>query len=308
MAHEVETLMYVREKPWHGLGTMVQEAPNSKEALELAGLNWKIIQQDVFTDGIVIPGYKANVRDTDKKCMGIVSNQYKVVQNEEAFSFTDGLIGGDVRYETAGALKGGKKIFLLARLPETKILGDVTEPYICFTNTHDGSGAVRCLMTPVRVVCNNTLNLALQSAKRAWSTRHMGDISTKMHEAQLCLELAGSYMDELGIEAEHLANQTVARDQLNELLKELFPEKNDASDREKENVKKLKDEFMVCYFAPDLQRFMGTAWGVVNAAADMAAHTAPHRNTANYRENNMDRIIGGHWIVDRTSELLVGKR
>lgn len=275
MAHEVETLMYVREKPWHGLGTMVAEAPNSAEALKLAGLDWQIVQQDVLTGGNIIPGYKANVRSTDQMCMGIVSNRYRVVQNEEAFSFTDGLVGGDVRYETAGSLCGGRKIFLLARLPETQICGDATEPYLCFTNTHDGSGAVRCLMTPVRVVCNNTLNLALRTAKRAWATRHTGDISAKMHEAQKCLELAGAYMDELGIEAERLANQKVAEEQLYPLLSELFPTKDDSTEREIRNVEKLKDEFMVCYFAPDLAKFRGSAWGVVNAAADMAAHVAP---------------------------------
>ncbi len=87
------------------------------------------------TDGGIIPGYKANVRTTDRRCMGIVSSRYKVVQNEEAFAFTDGLIGGGVRYETAGSLCGGRKAFLLVRLPETKICGDATEPYLCFTNT-----------------------------------------------------------------------------------------------------------------------------------------------------------------------------
>jgi phage/plasmid-like protein (TIGR03299 family) len=308
MAHEVETLMYTREKPWHGLGTRVDEAPNSAEALKLAGLDWQIVQHDVSTDGNIIPGYKANVRSTDQRCMGIVSSRYKVVQNEDAFAFTDGLIGGDVRYETAGSLCGGRKVFLLARLPETKICGDATEPYLCFTNTHDGTGAVRCLMTPVRVVCNNTLNLALSTARRAWATRHIGDIAQKMHEAQMCLDLAGTYMEKLGIEADRMANQKVAENQLYPFLNELFPTKEGSTEREIRNVEKLKDEFMVCYFAPDLARFRGTAWAVVNAAADMAAHIAPHRNTANDRENNMDRIITGHWIVDRMVELLAGKK
>lgn len=79
-------------------------------------------------------------------------------------------------------LLDGKKIWLLAKLPDSEICGDKTEPYVCFSNTHDGSGAVRVCMTPVRVVCNNTLNLALNTAQRAWSVRHVGDISTKLVE------------------------------------------------------------------------------------------------------------------------------
>lgn len=142
-----------------------------------------------------IPGYKANVRSSDNKVLGVVSDKYRIVQNADAFAFTDALIGGDVHYETAGSLLDGKKIWLLAKLPDSEICGDKTEPYVCFSNTHDGSGAVRVCMTPVRVVCNNTLNLALNTAQRAWSVRHVGDISTKLVEAQQCLEMAGKYMD-----------------------------------------------------------------------------------------------------------------
>ena len=128
MAALVEMMMYVRETPWHGLGTKVDEAPTSTDALRLAQLDWTVDQHPVFADGNEIAGYKANVRSSDGKCLGIVSNRYKVVQNVDAFSFTDSLIGGDVRYETAGSLNGGRKIWLLARLPETEICGDKTRP------------------------------------------------------------------------------------------------------------------------------------------------------------------------------------
>ena len=90
MAANVETMFYTREKPWHGLGTMVAEAPNSKDALRLAGLNWKVLQEPVYTENEeLIQGYKANVRDTDRKVLGVVTDRYKVIQNEEAFAFTD---------------------------------------------------------------------------------------------------------------------------------------------------------------------------------------------------------------------------
>ena len=87
MSANVETMFYTRETPWHGLGTKVEEAPGSREALELAGLNWKVFQKPVMTqDGQKIPGYKANIRDLDRKVLGIVTDRYRVVQNEEAFA------------------------------------------------------------------------------------------------------------------------------------------------------------------------------------------------------------------------------
>ena len=205
MSANVETMFSVRAVPWHGLGTIVEEAPTSKEAIELAGLNWKVESKPVFNEkNEEIPGFIANTRNTDGKVFGIVSNRYNIVQNEDAFSFTDSLIGGDVKYETAGSLREGKTVWLLAKMPEKKILGDKVDPYICFTNSHDGFGAVKVCMTPVRVVCNNTLNLALDSASRMWSTRHIGDIQTKLQEAKITLLHANQYMNELNVTAEKL--------------------------------------------------------------------------------------------------------
>ena len=301
----VESMMYVREKPWHGLGTRVEEAPASSDALRMAGLDWNVVQRNIqVCGGAKIQNYKANVRDSDGAVLGVVSERYKIVQNAEAFEFTDSLIGGDVRYETAGSLNGGRKIWLLAKLPETEIVGDKTEPYLCFTNTHDGSGAIRVCMTPIRVVCNNTLNLALCSARRAWSVRHTGDMASKMHEARVCLEMACAYMDELGQTADCLANTTVSRDKLGEILDEMFPITEDSTDREKQNIQKLKDDYMVCYFAPDIMKFRGTAWGAVNAMSDMISHNAPRRKTANYRENNWGRIMDGHAMLDKFVSLV----
>ena len=161
MAANVETMFSTIEKPWHGLGTIVAEAPTSQNALQLAGLDWKVIQSPVYSTYGVIEGFKANIRDKDGAILGVVSDRYKVIQNKEAFAFTDALLGAGVRFETAGSLQGGKKIWLLARLPREYIIaGERISPYLVFSNTHDGSGAVRVAITPIRVVCNNTLNLA----------------------------------------------------------------------------------------------------------------------------------------------------
>lgn len=305
MAALVESMVYTREKPWHGLGTMVEEAPNSADALRLAGLDWTVEQKNIqLCGGSKVPGYKANVRSSDGKILGVVSDRYRVIQNKEAFEFTDNIIGGDVRYETAGSMNGGKKIWLLAKLPTTEIVGDKTEPYLCFSNTHDGSGAVRVCMTPIRVVCNNTLNLALDSARRAWSVRHTGSLQSKMHEARACLRMANTYMGALAEKADRMANTTITRDQLNMILDELFPVDEHSTEREKQNVKKLRDEYMVCYFAPDLIKFRDTAWGAYNAMSDMITHNAPLRKTENYRENNWGRLMDGHLMMDKMAALL----
>ena len=305
MAANVETMMYVREKPWHGLGTEVSEAPTSADALRLAGLDWEVQQKNIqVCGGSKIENYKANVRSTDGSVLGVVSDSYKIVQNADAFSFTDELIGGDVRYETAGSLRGGKKIWLLAKMPERKIAGDAVEPYLCFSNTHDGTGAIRVCMTPIRVVCNNTLNLALNTAKRQWSARHTGNIEQKMQEARMCLQLADAYMDGLGDYADKLANKTINDEELDKILNEMFPVEENDSERKKTMAKKAKDEFMVCYWRPDIAQFLNTAWGVVNAMSDMVSHSEPLRNTANYRENNWGRIMDGHKMLDKLSALV----
>lgn len=300
MSANVETMMYTREKPWHGLGTRVEEAPTSLEAIKLAGLDWTVEPRKVslLGDDNPIDNVVANVRSSDGKVLGIVTDRYKVVQNVDAFAFTDTLIGGDVHYETAGSLNGGKRIWLLAQMPTTKVAGDDVEPYMCFTNTHDGSGAVRVAMTPVRVVCNNTLNIALSGAKRAWSIVHTGNINRKIAEARECLELAERYMFELDRQADRLLDVKVDMDALTKALSKVFGVKEDASDRVKANTQKLMDNYMVCYAAPDIAKFSGTAWGAVNAMTDMVAHSTPNRQTKNYAENNWGRIMNGHRLVD----------
>ena len=159
MSANVETMFYVRETPWHGLGTKVNEAPDSRTALTAAGLDWEVLQEPIhMADGKPIGGYKVNVRNTDRRVLGVVSDRYKIVQNREAFAFTDALLGEGVRYETAGSLQEGKKVWLLAKLPHEYIIsGDRISPYLVFFNSHDGSGAIKAALTPIRVVCQNVI-------------------------------------------------------------------------------------------------------------------------------------------------------
>lgn len=300
MSANVETMMYVRETPWHGLGTMVQEAPTSKEAIELAGLDWIVERKPIFdSHGNEIKGYKANVRNTDDSVLGVVSDKYKIVNNHEAFDFTDALIGEGVTYETAGSLRGGKTIWLLAKMPERDIVGDKFDPYICFTNSHDGLGAIRVCMTPIRVVCNNTLNMALRSAKRSWSTRHMGDMNSKLAEAKETLGLANHYLDELGVVADKLANEKMTDGDIERALDIMYPVSEDMTDRKKRNIEDAKNNITMCMMRPDLAQFINTKWGFINAVSDFIGHSDPTRLTSNYKENNWGKIIGGHPILDK---------
>ena len=217
MAALVESMFSVREKPWHGLGTIVKEAPTSEEALRLAGLDWDVVQSPIYTNHGKVEGYKANIRSTDRQVLGVVSDPYRIVQNTEAFSFTDELLGQGVRYETAGSLMGGRKVWLLARLPrEFIIAGERISPYLVFSNTHDGSGAVRVAVTPIRVCCNNTLNLALSTAARSFSMVHTGDVKEKVSEAKQTLFMADNYMENLGREFERLRKQKISDQQVRE--------------------------------------------------------------------------------------------
>jgi phage/plasmid-like protein (TIGR03299 family) len=208
MPANIESMFYVREVPWHGLGVRVEEALTSHEAISAAGLDWQVVQKPIYTSDFVcsignihssdkqlIPNYKANVRDSDNQVLGVVSDRYNVVQNEEAFAFTDALIGEGVRYETAGSLQSGRKVWLLAKLPEKYIIGgERIEPFLVFSNSHDGSGAIKVCMTPIRVVCQNTLNLALDTAKRSWSSKHTVNIKNRLDEVRDTLKLAHGYM------------------------------------------------------------------------------------------------------------------
>lgn len=307
MAANVESMFYVRETPWHGLGTRVNEAPASKEALTAAGLDWSVLQEPIYTETEeLISGYKANVWDCDRHVLGVVTDRYKVIQNTEAFAFTDSLLGEGVRYETAGSLLGGRKVWLLAHmLHEYIISGERISPYLLFSNAHDGSGAVRIALTPVRVVCNNTLNLALSTAKRSWSMMHTGDIRGKIKEAEDTLFRAESYMDELGKEFENLRTKKLTDKKVMEYIEILLPIEDGSTPQQVRNMKRLREDMKIRYFdAPDLQHVGKNAYRFVNAVSDFATHTQPLRKTANYRENLFSRTVEGNPLIDRAYQMV----
>lgn len=307
MPAEVESMFSARNiTPWHGLGTVVEDAPNSKEAIKLAGLDWNVVQHPVRdgATGIIVPEMFLNVRDSDNSVLGLVGDRYKIVQNADAFDFTDSLIGGEVKYDTAGALRNGRTTWLLVKMENSDILGDAVEQYVCFSNTHDGTGSVKVCVTPVRVVCQNTLNFAINSAKRTWSMRHTGDIAGKLDDARRTLNLVDQYNKNLKAEAEALALQKVSANDLKKFTELLFPEALDMSDRAKRNMLYNRNEFVKCLDAPDLANLKDNKWGVLNAVSDFVTHTEPLRKTDTYQENLWGKVMNGHPVMDAAYDLL----
>jgi phage/plasmid-like protein (TIGR03299 family) len=327
MAHEIETMFWAgNEVPWHGLGRKVDEALTSEDAIKMSGLDWTVHPVPLYTHrtekvkgqemeyAYEVENYKANVRSSDNSVLGVVTDRYRIVQNAQAFAFTDALIEEGVVYETAGSLRDGKIVWLLAKMPEVKILKDKTVPYLVFTNSHDGSGAVKAALTPIRVVCQNTLNFALAGAQRTWSMRHVGDIDYKLSEAKRTLELADTYMKKFNKVAEEFSQIKVSDKQVREILNQVIPmpvtesSKNKTATkavREIVNVQKMHDAFFNAYNnVTNIKQFKGTAWGVINAFSDFATHTRPLRVTSVSKERMFEKVIGGHETIDKAFDLL----
>ena len=308
MSANIETMFYVREKPWHGLGTEVKEAPTSADALIYAGLDWTVEQKNVYAeDGTLICGYKVNIRNTDNAALGIVSDRYKVVQNEDAFQFTDDLLGAGVTYETAGALQGGRKVWMLARMPHRYIIaGDEIAPYLVVMNSHDGSSGIKVAMTPIRVVCQNTLNLALNSAKRIWTTKHTENVMSRVHEAEETLGLAEKYMSELGRGIDELSKIRLSDKKVMQLMQDFFPVTNDLPDVQRKNNLRLLDDMKQRYWAaPDLSYVDRNGYRFVNAISDFATHADPLRKTKNYNENLFLRTVEGNPMIDKAYRMVL---
>ena len=307
MSANVETMFYTRVTPWHGLGTRVEEAPDSREALILAGLDWQVIQKPIMTgDGQPIDGFKANIRDQDGQVLGVVTDRYKVVQNEDAFAFTDELLGEGVVYETAGSLQKGRRTWILAKLPQRYIIsGDEITPYLVFMNSHDGTGAIKAAMTPVRVVCQNTLNLALSTTKRSWSTVHTGNIQGKWEDARNTLLYADRYMAELGKAVDELQQIRLSDKKVYEYINALFPLVDGATEQQEKNLLKLKEDVKLRYFeAPDLKQVGKNGYRFINAVSDFATHAKPLRARNNYRESLFARTVDGNALIDRAYQML----
>ena len=213
----------VKQKAWHGLGTIIENYPTSGEAIKHAGLDYTVEKRNLFTYGddttpdteedeivmewkIDVPNYYATVRNDTDEVLGVVGREYEVVQNVDAFSFFDSIVGGKdgILYETAGALGKGERIFITAKLPEFIKVGksDLIEQYLLLTTSHDGFGSITASFTPIRVCCQNTLNAALKNQTGAVKIRHTANAHERLKQAHKLLGIT----NQLGAELEQLFN------------------------------------------------------------------------------------------------------
>jgi len=206
MAHNInrnkvtgkDAFFSVKEKAWHGLGQIVQDYPTSEEAIKFAGLDYEVRKEKLFihpsNDYQEVESFFATIRTDTLQMLGVVGSRYEVMQNKSAFTFFDALVSDDsgIKYETAGALGNGERIFITAKMPDVIRIGrkDDIEEYIFLTTSHDGSGSIMAAFTPVRIVCNNTLNMALQNHSNAVYIKHTANAEQKLQEAARIISIS----------------------------------------------------------------------------------------------------------------------
>ena len=194
----------------------------------------------------------------------------------------------------------------MAHMPhEYMISGERFSPYLLFSSTHDGSGAVKVALTPIRVVCQNTLNLALSTAKRSWSMMHTGNIQGKIRGARETLLMAEDYMDNLSQEFESLRKKKLSDKEVTDYIEVLLPTEDGSTPQQVKNMKRLQEDMAHRYFdAPDLQDVGENAYRFINAVSDFATHSKPLRKTANYRENLFSKTVDGNPLIDRAYQMM----
>ena len=298
-----------RNVPWSGLGTDISDCTGIDSALKKAGLDWDVRQAPVQSFEpfpTIADGYKMNIRNDNGMPLGIVKERYRVVQNLDAFAFMDSLVQEGVSFIQAGQFQGGRKVWLLARLPDPyTVVGDDVQPYIIFINSHDGTTGIKAAMTPIRVICCNMLNLALYRASRSWSSVHAGDISKKLEDAKDTLLNAKAYMNTLSNELESLYNIRIPSSGIEGLTNSLLPVDDSMSDLQKRNVITQREGLLQRYFlAPDLQGIPDNAYRFINAVSDFVTHSEPLRKTRNYNESLFTKTIEGHVLIDKAYRIV----
>lgn len=317
MVAGVETMAYGRGVPWHSLGRKTPNPLNTAlEMLEYAGLGWTVGKVSIQTvDGAIIPDRFATVRESDGAPLGIVGRPYAIVQNTEAFDWADALVDdGGMKYETAGSLFGGRRVFLSMELPEgIEVPGDKgsVQVYILITNSHDGSSPLIAAVTPVRSVCSNTVALALRQATRTFRIRHTGSIEGKLQQARDALGITFTYREEFSRIAGRLALAKVTNRQVEAILREAFPvpESQDKPERiDQSDFAKALDVYRT---SENLDPIRGTGWGLLQAVGEYVDHVIPYRGrTFGPDDVRMDSLLydgPGAAKKQRTFELIMAK-
>jgi len=293
MAHELETQNGVasfasfREPAWHGLGTVFTEEKNTAEMLAAANLNnWNVRLVDVEIPNTLTSdkSYQYVVRtnptnNSQTDILGVVGERYHVLQNEDLFSFGDNILDGGGRWETAGSIRGGRVVFGSLALERETVLdpsgvADKVKTYLLINTSHDGSIAIQASITPVRVVCANTLNLALggkkkkNGIKQSFKIRHTQTANGKVQIARETLGLANAYMDEFDKMAKAMIEQTVTAQQFNDIILAAYPKPDKDA---KGSIKKWENKVDLIndiYTGEFNGMIANTAWGAFNALTE----------------------------------------
>jgi len=317
MAHEIDrsrgkaAAYYYKEPAWHGLGVVSETARTSAEILGLAQLDFDIEQwplyayppgsEELSDEGIPVLAGKwrdcsshvANIRNDTGAVLGVVGQDYIPVQNAEAFEFVDSLVSSkDIIIESAGALQGGKKIWILARMPKVgtvagKGFNDVHQQYLAFVNAHDGTMAVRAFPTTVRVVCMNTLRLSLSKAGTGGLTIvHRGDVAAKIDKARQILDESQRLFADYYRIGEALARVPIDSESAVEYFGYLAPygketKAADSANRYKSASRKL---MLAAFDKPDMAGIAGSAYLALQSVTAVADHyTLRTRSTPEQR-------------------------
>jgi phage/plasmid-like protein (TIGR03299 family) len=300
----------VKEKAWHGLGQIIQDYPTSAEAIRFAGLDYKVEKRKLFTydtenhngnpdaeiiiPEIEVPNYFATIRTDTQQVLGVVGKDYEVVQNEDAFSFFDAIVGGSdgIQYETAGALGKGERIFITAKLPGYIKVGsdDLIEQFLFLTTSHDGFGSIMAAFTPVRIVCQNTLNAALKNCSNSVKIRHTSNARERLEQAHKVMGITYKLSEYLESAFNHWAKVRITDKQVRKLIqlamvpnKEVLRKLNAGNDDELSthytNVCDAAYEYAMSNPTQQLDTTKGTVFGAYNSV------TGYFQNVRNYKDN-----------------------
>ena len=227
MAHEIETMFYLNETPWHGLGQRLLEVPTIEQAIIAAGLDWSVSTKELYlADGTKAPS-KAVVRESDNSILGVVGEKYTPLQNEDAFKFFNPFLeSGQATLETAGALRDGKRVWILAKINKDPMDiggGDLVEKFILLAHGHDGLMSVRTGFTPIRVVCNNTLSMAVSNgASQLIRVKHTKNIKQNLANVAEIMNAANQKFEATAEQYRKLANTDINSADLEKFVKLVF--------------------------------------------------------------------------------------
>jgi len=295
-----------REAAWHKLGQRTDGAVNWMEAMTLAGLDWTVEKQQLYlpvgSDFAQIPAWGI-VRSTDKAYLGTVGAQYQTIQNEYAFDFVDALIESETgaHYESAGALGNGERIWCLAKVPQTIMVAgeDKSEVYLLFTTSHDGSMAATAKMSTVRVVCQNTLNMALSAGGAMVRVKHTRDAERRLDHAKRLMQGVGADAKALEEKLNLLAARKMTRETMASIFDRLFPKPKDeqSNTTRRENV--LAD-ILRLYESNDKNAFpviRGSAYNLLNAVTEYTDHERSARITDGRKDYSVEKARAENALV-----------